>query len=229
MNLHNFLFISVLIALFLGNSNLTSSHHPTSSLNTAFKQNPSFQQSQDTIFADSLLTGSVLTHNNQPISGVQISLYADSVLVQTRLTDEQGRYSFAYDTSVTVYRLKAEKLTTEDKYVGVTTFDVSRTSKHILGIELFTSPVQFMAADVDRNGEIDAADVVNIRNFILRKQPLLPSGVWRFIDKAYTFTNLANPLAETIAADIIVIKGSLQRNTDFLGVKMGDVNGTYAP
>jgi Metallo-peptidase family M12/Dockerin type I domain len=74
---------------------------------------------------------------------------------------------------------------------GVTTFDISLISKHILDIQPFNSSWTKIAADVNYDGEIDGADMLFIRNLILRKTDRFPNNVgsWRFIPEYYFATS----------------------------------------
>jgi hypothetical protein len=50
---------------------------------------------------------------------------------------------------------------------GVTTADILRIQKHILGQELIRDPYELIAADVDQSGHISARDISLIRQLIL--------------------------------------------------------------
>jgi len=50
---------------------------------------------------------------------------------------------------------------------GVSTFDLVLMTKHILDIQPFVSPYQWIAADVNRSGTVTAFDMVQLRRLIL--------------------------------------------------------------
>jgi hypothetical protein len=111
---------------------------------------------------------------------------------------------------------------------GVNTFDIVLISKHILGIESLGSPYKMIAADVNNSNGITAADMVEIRKLILGIYTNFPnSNSWRFVDKSYVFPDPANPFdpryPENISKTGVL---SDQLHDDFIGVKIGDVNGT---
>ena len=143
----------------------------------------------------STITGTLSTENSQPAANVTLTATTSGTIANTTTTDASGSFNFQVNQSAN-YVVKAAKLLTTDKYAGVTTFDIARISKHLLDIETFTSPYQYIAADVDKDGDVDAGDMIHIRNFILRKTANLPGGVWRFVDKSYTFKNPADPFGE---------------------------------
>ncbi|MEZ4917618.1 MAG: T9SS type A sorting domain-containing protein [Saprospiraceae bacterium] len=104
-------------------------------------------------------------------------------------------------------------------------------SKHILNIELLTSPYSIIAADGNNSGTITTFDIVEIRKLILGIYNELPSNYsWRFIPKTYTFQNPSDPFSEAFPQEIRM--ATLDQdiaNADFWSVKIGDVNGMYGP
>jgi Dockerin type I domain len=78
-----------------------------------------------------------------------------------------------------------------DLFNGVTTFDISLISKHILDIQPFLSSWTKIAADVNYDGAIDGADMLHLRNLILRRIIVFPNNVpsWRFIPEYYFATS----------------------------------------
>jgi Dockerin type I domain len=175
----------------------------------------------------SIVTGSLKTENSQAAKSVTMTSTTAGTISNTSTTDADGAYTLAAGAVGGNYVLKASKQLTDDKYTGVTTFDIARISKHILDIENFTSPYQAIAADVNRDNVIDAIDMVTIRNFILRKTSSLPGGVWRFVDKSYTFRNPANPFGEDFPEVINLSAAKSNETANFVAVKLGDVNATF--
>ena len=119
------------------------------------------------------------------------------------------------------------KLDKKDDYSnGITTLDMVLILKHILNIQAFDSPYQSIAADVNKSNSISAADLVAIRKVILGTTSTFPNnnGSWRFIDADYNFLD-NNPLDEDFPETLTI---NLSKDTDFnfVGVKVGDVNGT---
>lgn len=118
------------------------------------------------------------------------------------------------------------RLDKKDNYSnGITTLDMILILKHILNIEAFDSPYQFIAADVNKSNSISAADLVAIRKVILGTSKTFPNNnSWRFIDADYNFLD-ENPLDEDFPETLTI---NLSKDTDFnfVAVKVGDVNGT---
>jgi len=113
----------------------------------------------------------------------------------------------------------------DDYSNGITTFDMLLILKHILNIEQFDSPYKYIAADVNRNNSISTADLVAIRKVILGIESTFPTNTsWRFVDANYEFLD-NNPLDEDFP-ETLTINLSNDINLNFVGVKVGDVNGT---
>jgi hypothetical protein len=111
---------------------------------------------------------------------------------------------------------------------GVTTYDLVLISKHILGLEPLNSPYKMIAADANKSGSITTFDIVEIRKLILGIYTELPNNTsWRFLDKSFSFPNVTNPF-QTAFPEVINIANATanQLDQDFVGVKVGDVNGT---
>jgi hypothetical protein len=174
-----------------------------------------------------IVSGGLQTEGSQAAKNVTVSASAAGTIANAIATDNNGNFSFNV-TQGGNYVVKAAKTTTEDKYAGVTTFDIARISKHLLDIEKLTSAYQIIASDVDKSGDVDGADMLHIRNFILRKTTTLPGGVWRFVDKSYSFKNAANPFGEDFPEVISLNSSKATEATNFVAVKLGDVNATYS-
>ena len=115
---------------------------------------------------------------------------------------------------------------------GVTTFDLTLISKHILGIEALDSPYKMIAADVNQDGKITTFDIVTLRKLILGITTELPNGKsWRFLPENYVFPNPQNPFMPTFPEQIEVPNTADPVPSDyrFKGVKIGDVNLSADP
>ena len=65
---------------------------------------------------------------------------------------------------------------------GVFSSDIILILRHLLGIQPFSEPYQFIAGDVNNDGNVSAADMSVIRKNILEQLDGFPSGVsWKFI------------------------------------------------
>jgi hypothetical protein len=137
---------------------------------------------------------------------------------------EGGFYSFPTMPINESYRIRPER--NSDVLNGVTTYDLNVISRYILDIEPAKSPYQLIAMDVNRNGEVEAGDMLVLRQLILRKITEIPNNTaWRFIPQSYVFKNPNNPFAEDFP-EILSITNPRENiaNANFVAVKVGDGN-----
>jgi hypothetical protein len=142
------------------------------------------------------------------------------------LTDGQGLYNFSSVPMASTFTIAPEK--DDNPLNGVTTYDLVLISKHILGQEPLNSPYKMIAADANKSGSITTFDIVELRKLILGIYNELPNNTsWRFVDKSFSFPNANNPFQTQFPETITEIAAiTNQIGEDFVGVKVGDVNGT---
>lgn len=135
-----------------------------------------------------------------------------------------------------------QSLPTEQPYVitptfdkaplnGVTTFDMVLMRKHILGITPFDTPYKWIAADVNKSNSVTTFDMVELRKLILAIYETFPKNdSWRFVDANYVFQNPDDPLTEAFpeAIEVDQLEGNIWEQ-DFVGIKIGDINGNASP
>lgn len=114
---------------------------------------------------------------------------------------------------------------------GVTTLDLALISKHILGVERFTSPYKQIAADANRSGTVTTFDIVTLRKIILGiDSAFLNNTSWRFVPKSYVFPNPDNPFEPPFPESLTVpLETQSISDADFVAIKIGDVNGSVTP
>jgi hypothetical protein len=145
----------------------------------------------------------------------------------TDMTDNNGVYAFSnalpLGSNVTLTPLKDD-----NQLNGVSTFDLVLISKHILGLEPLNSPYKMIAADANKSNSVTTFDIVEIRKLILGIYTEFPSNnSWRFVDKNFTFSNPANPFQDQFPESVSVLNmQSTSLSSDFVSVKIGDVNNT---
>ncbi len=115
----------------------------------------------------------------------------------------------------------------DDLVNGVSTLDIVKITKHILGNDLLPTPYSIIAADVNKSGTVSTADVIALRKVILGIDNKFPAGQqsWRFIKSDFIFPTPTNPF-ETAFPEAAQINLLSNVTSDFVGVKVGDVNGS---
>jgi subtilisin-like proprotein convertase family protein len=108
---------------------------------------------------------------------------------------------------------------------GVTTFDIVKVTRHILGIESLDSAYKVIAADANNSASVTTLDIVSIRKVILQIEDAFPDNTsWRFVDAAYTFADPMNPWGFAEVVNVNNLEADAL-STDFVAVKVGDVTG----
>lgn len=112
---------------------------------------------------------------------------------------------------------------------GLSSADLLLIVNHIFGATL-PSPYQWVAADVNADGNISLNDYLRIQRVILgTDQNILGSPDWKFVPKSYVFP-APNPLSVPFPQNILHTPADMDfLDDDFVAVRMGDVNGSIVP
>jgi len=166
--------------------------------------------------------GTIQTITNKPVKDAYVSWERSNPAgSNSTYTNDNGEFNFTSLTSGMSYTIKSEK---NFGFInGVSTYDIVLIQKHILGTQIFDSPLKYLAADVNASCTITAADISEIRRLILGKInafALTPS--WKFVPQ-----NSILPINTPCGFEHILEFNLINRdhmNADFYGVKMGDIN-----
>lgn len=114
---------------------------------------------------------------------------------------------------------------------GVTVLDIIDVRSHLLFIDTFVTPYQYIAADVNRNGNVTVFDLVLLQQIVLETIDRFPQNTsWDFLPVDYTFDYASQALNYTYPQSIIVNNLSTDYlDADFVGVKIGDTNESNNP
>ncbi len=166
------------------------------------------------------LVGAVRTENEQFVTGVEVALRGTS---EMQITDLTGDYAFENMPIGGSYVVEPRL----DEYYlnGVSTIDLIRIQRHILGLELLDSPYKLIAADINNSSSINGLDLVELRKLILGIYTELPDNEsWRFVHSEFEFIDARNPWLEAFDEFYVIDNLSTNVDIDFIGVKVGDVN-----
>jgi len=87
------------------------------------------------------------------------------------------------------------------------------------------SPYKLIAADINNSASVSAADLAELRKLILgTRNDLGQNNSWRFIDKNFQFVDPLRPWNYPTLAEFDNISSD-EISVDFVGLKVGDVNG----
>jgi hypothetical protein len=162
------------------------------------------------------ITGTLSTVTSKPVQYVKVDLNGrDSVV--------DGAYRF---DSLSKAKYVVLPTRDDDPLQGVSTADIVKIQRHILGVDAITNPYYLIAADVNKSGSITSADIAEIRKLILGVTiTFANNSSWRFVPALYTFPDPSNPW---LACPHEAVFNPLTKSgrADFIGIKIGDVNGT---
>lgn len=164
--------------------------------------------------------------NNQSVRGADVVLSSSQPEQQkTVKTDNAGNYSFGNLPKNVNYSIAMAD--NRNILNGVSTLDLVFIQRHILGLEQFIDPKKIIAADVDNNSKVTAADLVALRKNILGIAAEFPNGQksWRFVTSNHTFADPANPFPYTEKYQYNQLTDN-KVGQNFHAVKIGDVNNS---
>lgn len=166
------------------------------------------------------VSGLITSTNNDKIEQVEVEL-TNSGLAKT-VTNYEGEYSFGNMSTGGSYSIKPER---NDEWLnGISTADIIKIQKHILGKELLTSGYQMLAADVNNSKTVTSADIAELRKLILGITSSVSKNTsWRFVNANYSFSNVENALNEAVPESYDISKLSSDIKANFIGIKIGDL------
>jgi len=163
----------------------------------------------------------------KPVPNVAVAL--TGTITANQVTPANGTYLFNVATGTNTV-VACTKSTAGNQ--GITAADLLLIQNHIFG-SLLASPYQWVAANVNNSGganPITLADYLLIQRVVLgTDQHIQGSTDWKFIPKSYTFPT-PNPLSAAFPQTITHTPITMDFiDDDFVGVRMGDVNGNVTP
>lgn len=177
-----------------------------------------------TIFQGVGIYGFMKRLDGTAIQDVDIHLSSHSRTMKSEITGEYVFPQLDFGTWVRVTPIKDD-----DWLYGVSTNDILRIQKHILGIQSFTKVEEWISADVDKNGHVTAADISTLRKLLLGKISRITTNTsWRFINQYQSFDDLNAPLDTKLNDSYDNDKLNHDLRLDYAGIKIGDVTNSGA-
>jgi len=174
----------------------------------------------------SFIAGRIQTVLGDMVEEVSVQVSGTGTMPEMITTDVSGTFRYEVTTGEN-YTIKPKK--TMNPLNGVSTFDLVLIQKHILGLETFDSPYNYIAADVNQSNTVTAYDMVILRQLILNIMTDFPNNEsWRFVNMAYPMDTV-NPLNEGFVEEHVITNIDQDVSLEFMAVKVGDVNGNAKP
>lgn len=168
------------------------------------------------------ITGEIKTENGTPTSQALVDLYLNGQIHKSTTTVQDGKYQFVGVTEFTNYVIRPTR--NDNPLNGVSTADIVRIQKHILGKEGLGSPYKLIAADVNNSKSVSTADIAEIRKLILGVVPNFSKvESWKFIPSATQFEDPNSPWVYN--SEFNLKMKDQDEIVDFTSIKMGDVTG----
>ncbi len=169
------------------------------------------------------VSGLIQTPFKQIIPEVIIQLESSGGLTNQEFS---GSYQFNNLMKGADYKIRA--IPDKNYLEGVSTLDIVKMQRHILGIETFTSEWHYLAADVNADKRITASDISSVRKLILGiDRKYKNSLAWNLIKSDYQFPDKTDPWIEPLPNEYTISSLSGDMNyVNFTGVKVGDVSQT---
>jgi lysyl endopeptidase len=157
------------------------------------------------------VSGYVRGYWGQGIADVTLSLSNST----TAVTDTSGFFQFEdvpINTPLQLQLVKTDNILLN----GISIADITPISRHILGIEALDTPRE-LAADLNFDHDVNAADMIAIRRMVLRIANNYPANVsgWGFADEIFLGINQFS----------VNFTGNVS-NLNFIAFKRGDTNGS---
>jgi hypothetical protein len=167
------------------------------------------------------IAGAISTESGAMLEEVEVKL--SGRVSMNYMTDTQGSFKFSALETNYDYSIEPEKDTEHRN--GVSIIDLIQIRRHLIQSELLDSPYRQIAADINRDGDITVRDMIELQKMILHKTDHFEGNTsWRFVDRNYRF-NSNNGLTENFPE--VINYNDLRRSqlsTDFIAVKVGDLN-----
>ncbi|MFN0034193.1 MAG: T9SS type A sorting domain-containing protein [Saprospiraceae bacterium] len=175
------------------------------------------------------VAGNISTDQQQPLPGAKILLKSNLPAMpihSSGFTDSLGHFAFAAAPGTCNYSIIPSLDTLPQ--LGVSTLDVMLVELHISGQSALPNPYRIIAADANRDGQVNAADLEAMNNLILGTANAFPGNTaWRFVPSAFVFPNPAQPLSTVFPEKIsTVCPTPTGLNQHFMAIKTGDVDGS---
>jgi len=122
------------------------------------------------------ITGTVVDQAGNGLEGFEVILNNG---VSTR-TNAEGQYEFLNLPTNSTYEVRPRE--NSDVSNGVTALDLVLVKRHILGVDVFVSPYQMIAADASNDGRVTTFDILELQRLILGLNDEFPNNQsWRFL------------------------------------------------
>ena len=168
------------------------------------------------------LSGLIATQNDEALEGVAVTLTGANGMDEMSMTNAGGDFEFTGLTLGSDYTVQPA-FDRAFEATEVKSSDVVAMIGMILGTTTFDSPYDFIAADVNRDMELNVFDAIATTQRILGLEDGFEGGNWVFVTEEATIS-MSNPYGAAFPEvyNVNDLEGSL-RDVSFVAVRLGDV------
>lgn len=168
--------------------------------------------------------GTIMTPDSQFIKTATVSISGHNSLTISTSIDGSYIFDATKEGSYSVAPSKSNDVVTGN---GISIADMLLIRAHILNNQKLPSPYKIIAADVNGSGTVSAADILRMHRIILGIDSTFPGGkLWEFVSSDYVFPNPDVPFPFVSVRTYNKISSN-QTNQNFIGIKLGDVDGSW--
>jgi len=173
---------------------------------------------------NALISGTVMTADDRSFTEVMVTLSGGAAAPIA--TDEAGSYTFDPMPLGGEYDIRPSYEDTPRN--GLSTADIIKIQKHLLGLQPFEEADQFVAADVNASGTVTALDILYIRRLLLGDRVDFDDrSPWFFMDSSLEFNEPSDVLDIDLAGGYHIDDLNRDMDIDFTAIKLGDLNRSY--
>ncbi|MEP7196436.1 MAG: HYR domain-containing protein [Saprospiraceae bacterium] len=167
------------------------------------------------------VNGLIRTINKSPMPNVKVN---EMMTKEVSITNELGNFEIKnLSNSASV---EIAPYDNDNWLENLSTLDIIRIQKHILGVDMFSHPHEWIAADLNKDGRVTTNDISILRKLLLGTINEVKSNTsWRFIQEGFAFNDLESPLNEEFPEHIKSSKELETLQANFISIKVGDVSG----
>ncbi len=176
------------------------------------------------------IAGQITNENGVGVANATVYIDNPTYGLLQFTTDADGHYTAPELPEGEQYSIVVSKDTSYTS--GVTTADLIKIRKHILGIAYLDSPFKIISGDANLTNSVSTADIIRIQKCILGINPDFGEGgapSWRFIPVGYQFTDPENPFSPAFPEIGTVNLTGDFNSVNFTGFKVGDANTSANP
>ncbi|MGB3547608.1 MAG: hypothetical protein WBA17_11570 [Saprospiraceae bacterium] len=104
--------------------------------------------------------------NNVGVAGAKMIVQSTNGLLDSAITGPDGFYSIPRPVGITNFSVRGSFTGNPNTLAGISTLDIVRIRRHILGLDTMSLPAQ-LAADVNATGSVTTLDIVGVTRQIL--------------------------------------------------------------